>query len=672
MGAVRRRRLLAGAALALVLPAAALAEDDQPRDLEGVVVTFGRAEQRIGQAVAASEGALAGADLTLRPLLRTAEILESVPGMIVTQHSGSGKANQYFLRGFNLDHGTDFGVEIDRVPMNFRTHGHGQGYLDINGLIPEVVSRIDYRKGPYRGDAGDFNLVGGARMTTRDDFEAAFVAAEAGAHDYRRLVAGGSFEALGGEVLLAGQAKTYDGPWQLPERLRHVSLYGKHTAETPLGAVRTSLSLYDATWRPTEQVPERAIGMLIPDAFGALDTTLKGRTERQILSVQLDGPDWRGGLYVQRYDWAMIQNFTFFLEDPVNGDQREQTDRLWTWGGRLERRFEASPALALTLGGEARYDDIASVGLYHTVAGRRIATLTEAAVEEASGALYAEATWRPTERLSLFAALRGDAYRFESRALGGAAWSGEATDGIVSPKLGAAFELAQGIALYANWGEGFHSNDARGVTAPVDPAPGLVKGRGREAGLRYERHGLVATANYWWMDVDSELIYVGDAGSVEPSAASEREGYELTAFWRPTGWLALDAVWTGSRARFKDSPGADHIPGALKHAGEFGVSAIRPAWNAGFRVRHLGSHALLEDNSLRSQPTTIVNLRAAWTPGRWELYGELLNLLDSDDKDIEYAYESYLPAIDLDGPVLDIHSRAVEPRMLRLGVKVSF
>jgi len=648
-----------------------VATRDEGSDVEALIV-FGRAEQRIGEAVAASEGALAGADLTLRPFLRTAEMLESVPGMIVTQHSGSGKANQYFLRGFNLDHGTDFGLTIDGVPMNFRTHGHGPGYLDINGLIPEVVERIDYRKGPYRADLGDFNLVGGGIISTKDDLDAPFGTVEWGDDNYKRIVAGGSFQALGGTVLLMGQGKTYDGPWALPEDLQHISLYGKHSIDTRWGTLRTSLSIYDATWQPTEQIPERAIGVLIPDAFGAIDTTLHGRTERQILSTQLEGMNWRGNLYVQHYDWAMTQNFTFFLDDPVNGDQIEQAEKLWTYGGRLERRIDYSDALKFNVGGEFRIDDIDEVGLFSSVNGVRTTARRLDKVRESSAAIYAEANWKVNDKFSVTGGLRGDHYHFDDTALGGTSTSGEEKDQIFSPKIGVSYILADGIAAYANWGQGFHSNDARGVTAAVSPAPGLVKGEGKEVGLRYERHKMVATATYWWMDVDSELIYVGDSGSVEPSSASTRHGFELTMFWRPLPGLAIDGVWAHSNARFVDSPGAEFIPGAIEDTAEFGVTYITDKWNMGARWRYLGEHPLVEDDSVRSEPTTIVNLRAAWTPTpRWELYGELLNALDSDDKDIEYLYESYLPAIDL-APVEDVHSRAVEPRMIRLGVKKSF
>lgn len=643
------------------------------------VVVFGRAEQHIGVAMQATEGAVAGADLTDRPILRTGELLEAVPGMIVTQHSGSGKANQYFLRGFNLDHGTDFGMTLDGVPMNFRTHGHGQGYLDINGLIPELIQRIDYRKGPYRADVGDFNLVGGAQITTRDMIERPYALAEVGAYDWKRLVVAGSTQIGGGDLLLAAQGKTYDGPWQLPEDNKALALFGKYTHETPLGALRLSLSTYEATWNPTEQIPDRAIGALVPDAYGAIDPYLHGRTRREILTASLDGDAWRGTLYAQHYDWRMLSNFTFYLDDPIHGDELEQAEQLWTYGGRLERDLQLAPTLTAKVGGEFRYDDIDSVGLYHTEQGRRIGATSLFGVKEASAALYTELTWKPTDRLSLFGGLRGDTYHFNVRPLSPESWSGDFTpwggkqsDEVLLPKFGASYRLADGLAVYANWGQGFHSNDARGVTSPDNPAPALVKGVGREVGVRLERFGVVATATYWSMDSDGELIYVGDAGSVEPSNPSERHGIELTAFWRPLPGLAIDGVWTQSHARFKDSPGAEFIPGALKSSGELGATYVRPKWNVGARLRYMGVHPLTEDNAHVSKPTTILNLRAAWTPSRYELSLELLNALDSHAKDIEYWYESYLPAIDADGPVEGEHSRAVEPRMLRAALKVSF
>ena len=656
---------LAGYAFAEA-PAPAIAADAPVT----TIIVFGRGKSRINTATAASEGTIAGADLTVRPLLRIGELLESVPGMIVTQHSGSGKANQYYLRGFNLDHGTDFSFELDGVPMNFRTHGHGQGYLDINSLIPETVKQVDYRKGPYRADLGDFALVGQARATTVDSLTP-FMSVGVGAFDWKRLAGGGSFKAGDSTITLIGQAQTYDGPWQLPEKLRHLTLFGKWVKPLGEGALRATATIYHATWQPTEQIPERALGNEVADAYGALDMNLRGRTDRQIFTLAYEQPGFRVMTYAQHYDWDMVSNFTFFLDDPVNGDELDQMEKLWTYGGRAEKDFTLSNTLTLKVGAEGRWDNINRVGLYHAIDGVRGEARTLFAVEELSGALYTELKWTASPKFSAYGGLRGDAYGFTVKGRSPDSWSGEKKDSILSPSLGVTYKPLKYLAFYGNWGQGFHSNDARGVSNPDSPAPGLVKGTGKELGVRFERGKLVLTANHWWMDVDSELLYVGDSGSVEPSVASTRYGDEFTAFLRPKPWLAIDATYSRNHARYVDTPGHEYVPGAIESSGEVGVSAVFAKWNSSARYRYLGPHPLTDDNLVRAESTKILNLRAALTPGRYEFYVELLNALDSDGKDVEYYYTSRLPGEPLEG-VDDIHSRAVEPRMMRAGVKISF
>ena len=688
-----RRHLLCGmAAVALIAPPSMAAaqdatEEDEPQaeqaeeaearvsGTSGPIYVYGRGEQRIGQAGAASEGGVAGADIELRPLLRPAELLEATPGLIATQHSGGGKANQYFLRGFNLDHGTDLSVYIDDMPMNFRTHGHGQGYLDVNGLIPETVRRLDYRKGPYRADTGDFSFVGTSAITTHDRMEP-FALAEVGMYDYRRFVAGGSAKVGPGDLLVVGQAKFYDGPWDLPEDFDGYSGFVKYSVPLGMGRLQATLNVFDASWAPTEQIPERAIGTLVPDAFGTLDPTLRGSTERQILTLGYQSNDWRLTAYLQHYDWSLLSNFTFFLDDPVNGDQLRQYDKRWTYGGRIEHTFNLSDKLSLRVGTELREDSQPRLGLDETIAGVKEVTVGAFDVKETSAGFYAEAIVRPAERLMVIGGLRGDWYRFRTEALeGDTSWSGVAKDHGIAPKIGVNYEVADGVALYANWAEGFHSNDARGVTNPDDPAPGLVEGTMREVGARFERGGLILTGVYWWSDIESELIYVGDAGAVEPSDPGKRHGYELTAFYKPNSWLAVDAVWTGSRAHYVGLPeGENFVPGALRSAGELGLSALFPEWNAAARLRYLGPHALIEDNSVRGESTLLVNLRAAWTPQSfegWEIYGELLNALDSKAHDIDYFYETRLPGEPPEG-VAGRNSRIVEPRQVRVGIKKTF
>ncbi len=646
------------------------AEEEADRRVE--IVVTARGEHLIGTAVAASEGAVAGDDIANRPLLRPAELLEAVPGLIATQHSGGGKANQYFLRGFNLDHGTDFALSIDNMPVNFRTHGHGQGYLDVGGLIPEAVERIDYRKGPYRAEDGDFAFVGSARITTKDRIEP-FAAVEYGGYGYRRAILGGSVPVAGGDLLFIGQAKLYDGPWELPEDLESYSGLVKYSVDTPVGRLRIGANILRARWNPTEQIPERAIGTLVTDAYGTLDPFLTGRTDRQVLTVGIDGTDdWRLAFWAQRYNWSLFSNFTFFLDDPVNGDQLRQYEKMWGYGGRIDKGFAVGDKLNLTIGAEGRVDDISEVGLDHSVNAVVDFTRSRFAVHESSGALYGEMMWKPLSGLMVTAGLRGDFYRFRTRALAGSAWNGLVKDDILSPRIGANMEVADGLAVYANYGQGFHSNDARGVTSPTNPAPGLVKGNFREIGVRFEQGRLTLTGNYWWSRIDSELIYVGDSGAVEPSGAGRRRGYELTAWWKPTDWLTLDAVWTGAKSRFIDLPtGANFIPGALRNSGELGVATDFDRWNASLRIRHLGPHPLTEDYSAKGSATTLVNLRTAYSVGSWQFSVELLNALDSKAHDVDYFYVTRLPGEPAEG-IEGFNSKIVEPRQFRLGIKAVF
>jgi outer membrane receptor protein involved in Fe transport len=669
------RRLAPLALLPVVLAAlpASAAEPEggkQGAPIEEVVI-FARGENLIGKAAAASEGAVGGADLSVRPLLRVAELLEVVPGLIAAQHSGSGKANQYFLRGFNLDHGTDFTTYIDDVPMNLRTHGHGQGYLDVNGLIPEVVERVDYRKGPYRADVGDFALAGAAYMSTIDRLDAPFIALEAGQYEWQRIAAGGTTNLAGGDLTVVGQWKTYDGPWELPEDLEHESVWSKYARDTSLGALQLTFSGYHGKWHPSEQIPERVIGSSVcEDAFCALDTTAIGETYRYIASAGLRGEGWRASLYGQYYDWHM-------LSDPTYDAQINQLDRRTVLGGRYERALVKEAMFSLNAGIEGRYDDVGRVGLQNTDEGVFVSDSARYSVTEGSLSPYAEATWNPIDALRLMGGVRADFYSFDVTSKLSDLPSGDKSDSIVSPKVGVAYALNGSVELYGNWGRGFHSNDARGVAAapPPDfvPAPGLVRGTGKEVGARFQRGNFTLTTTYWWLDVASELKFVGDSNSVEPSTPTERHGYEVVTFWKPVSWLAIDGVWTGSHAHALDSPDGDHVTGAIESAGELGISAIHRSWEASMRVRYLGPYPLIEDNSLRASAETIVNLRGAWKTDRFTVYAELLNVFDDDGKDIVYWYGSNVAGFDptsdqVDGRV----SRVTEPRTVRAGIRYQF
>lgn len=681
------------ACTAVAWPALSSAETAPPAaahdDALEEVVVFGRGEQLIGRADAASEGSVGGADLSVRPLLRVAELLEVVPGLIAAQHSGSGKANQYFLRGFQLDHGTDFTTYVDDVPWNLRTHGHGQGYLDVNGLIPEVVERIDYRKGPYRADIGDFAMAGASFMSTIDRLQRPFVAVEAGGYGWGRVAGGGTTSLGEGTLTLVGQWKTYDGPWQLPENLQHESMWGKYSMPTSFGTLNVSLSGYQATWHPTEQAPEASFGTsACANEFCALDTTAFGKTVRWIASAQLLSDNWRATGYAQYYDWHM-------LSDPTYDFQINQFDRRWTAGGRLESTVIKNSSFDVKIGTELRYDDISKVGVDHSEAGVYQYNISENTVKEGSVAAYSEATWTPITNLRLMGGLRADYYNFDVTAKTPDSADGDKSDHQFSPKAGIAYSLNKQVELYGNWGQGFHSNDARGVVNQETPVAGLVLGTGYEVGSRFEVGDFKITLAYWWLNLSSELIFVGDSNAVEPRGGSRRRGYEIVAFWRPIDWLGIDAVYTGSHARYNDvqDDGGRNIEGSVESAGELGISAVTGPWEFSARVRYLGPYPLVPNpenveyydtpdsypeniaasGKLRAKAETMLNLRGAYKFSHFTVYAELLNALNDDGKDIQYFYGSYIPGVSAPGTEQNTRlSRVEEPRTLRFGLKYEF
>ena len=639
------------------------------------VVVFGRNAELLRTARASSEGSVGGADLLVRPLLRVAELLEAVPGMVAVQHSGSGKANQYFLRGFNLDHGTDFTTYIDGVPWNLRSHGHGQGYLDVNGLLPEIVDRIDYRKGPYRADVGDFSMAAASFIRTIDRLDSSFLSVESGQNSWGRLAAGTTAETGDGALTAIAEFKTYGGPWQRSEDLEHASVWSKYLRSTEFGQVSFTLSGYEGDWHPTEQVPERAIGSpACPDAYCSLDPTAGGNTSRWIAGTQMIADTWDGSAYLQYYDWHMQSN-------PTYDAQINQFDRRTTAGARFNRALIEAFDLGFSVGAEFRYDDIGPVGLDENAAGQYVANISNNNIRESSLGAYAEGFWRPVTDLRLLAGLRADRYDFDVDAINPTSFAGSTTDSQVSPSAGIAYAASNNVELYASWGRGFHSNDARGVVNHLDPVAGLAPGTGYEAGARFEFGDVKLTTTYWWLNLDSELIFVGDSNSVEPRGGSNREGYELTMFWKPLDWLGIDAVFTDNQAYYADASEGRSIEGSLENASQIGLSAVRDRWETSLRVRYLGPYALTPDNAHRAESTTTVNLRGSYQVGSITFYAELFNLLDNDGKDIVYFYEAWvdgfdppgLTSEDIDCATVNCRmSRATEPRTLRVGARWLF
>ncbi len=665
---------------------AAEAEPERLQIFDEIEVT-GRASDMLGAADSAGEGVTGREDLAKRPILRAGELLETVPGVILTQHSGGGKANQYFLRGFNLDHGTDFRVTVDGIPVNMPTHGHGQGYSDLNFLIPELVDSVRYQKGPYHAEQGDFSAAGAADIAYVTALRQGIVQATPGSYGYGRLLVADSARVRGGDLVGAVEYGTNDGPWKLPEDFRKLNgVLRWNWGDAARGFTLTAMG-YDGRWSSTDQIPERGVREGLIDRYGFVDDTDGGRSHRYSLSAELRRGSasslTRAGAYVLRYGLDLFSNFTYFLDDPVNGDQFEQTDDRTVAGFQVERqRLSAwrGKEIETSWGFQARGDDITN-GLFHTRERRRLSATRQDDVREILAGPFARARVRWTPWLRTVAGLRADYLRAEVNS-SLAANSGTEDDIALSPKLSLLLGPWKETEVYLNLGYGFHSNDARGATIRVDPSTGepvrrvdpLVRARGADLGVRTEvLPNLQASATFFVLDLDSELVFVGDAGGTDASRPSRRTGVELQSFYRPRPWLALDADLALSRGRFTDrDPAGDRIPGSIETAVAAGVSVddLRNAFGS-LRLRHFGPRPLIEDDSVRSGSSTLVNARLGYRfASGLSLALEVFNLLDETVSDIDYFYESRLPGEA--EPVEDVHFHPAEKRSARLAMEWRF
>jgi outer membrane receptor protein involved in Fe transport len=656
-------------------------------DLEEVVVTASR-HKLIGHVESSTQGTVTRAQLETRPVLRTGELLETVPGLVVTQHSGDGKANQYFLRGFNLDHGTDLATSVDNIPVNMHTHGHGQGYTDINFVIPELLDRIEYKKGTYFADEGNFSAAGAVDLKYRRSFDDTLLSLSLGEDSYVRGLVAGSAAIAGGDLLFGLDHGTTDGPWDLPEDLKRTNALVKYSRGDRGDGFAITASGYDGSWDSTDQIPERAVESGLLGRFGYVDPTNGGESHRYALNFELEKPlgawNLEATAYALDYHLDLFSNFTYAI-DAADGDQFEQFDDRQAYGLhaelRRDNRIGALPG-KLRIGLESRFDDIDRVGLYLTEARARRSMIREDAVQRLGLGLYAEQQVEVTDWLRVIGGLRFDSAGFDVDSDLDAN-SGSASDNIASPKLSFVFGPWADTEFFINAGRGFHENDARGTTITVDPADGvtaadrvnpMVRASGAEIGMRtaflpYTQLALTA----WMLDLDSELLYVGDAGATEANRASERHGFELGVYVTPREWLTLDADLAWSHARFSEPDSAgNYIPGAVEGVASVGVALQHPSgWFGGARFRHFGEAPLIEDDSARSDPTTVVNLELGYRLNkRFAVSLAAYNLFDSQDNDITYFYESQLPGEG--APVEDRHFHPVEPRTLRLTVETRF
>lgn len=614
-------------------------------------------------AFTASQGTITQEQIETRPLSRPAEVLETIPGVIVTQHSGSGKANQYFLRGFNLDHGTDFATSLDGQPLNMVTHAHGQGYTDLNFLIPELIHNIDYHKGATSVDDGDFASAGTAKIYTLHSLERPFAQVTLGNHDLLRFLGVGHVKINDGELISAFENQSSDGPWTNPENLSKQNLFLKYFKGDEDQNTSFGLQHYQAKWDATDQIPEHLVQNGQLDRFDSLDPSDGGKSKRTALwfnrNQRADREFSQFSAYAVRSELNLFSNFTYFLDDPLRGDQFEQAEKRTLLGLKFQKGWSDrwyDKEMLNIVGSSLRYDDIDGLGLHQTQNRQRFNTIREDDVKQTTLGVWGQnqIAWQPWLRSII--GLRGDLYHFNVNSDRNEN-SGRKTDHILSPKFSLILGPWKNVEYYINYAYGFHSNDARGVTTklnvdprdanylqPLDSVSPLVRTVNKELGLRAHLiDNLTTTLALWRLDSDSELLFIGDAGTTEPSRPSKRQGIELSNFYQLNDWVMIDIDAAWSKARFKDSSEeGDFIPGAIEKTLSAGISyKLNDQWSFGGRLRYFGPRALIEDNSVRSDSSTIVNLLASYQLNK-NIFTqiELLNVLDKKVNDIEYYYAS--------------------------------
>jgi outer membrane receptor protein involved in Fe transport len=630
---------------------------------------------------AASNASFRAADFELRPRNSAQDILRLVPGLMIAQHAGGGKAEQIFLRGFDADHGTDVNLSVDGAPVNMISHGHGQGYADLHFIIPETIAEVDVVKGPYFARHGDLATAGAVSFSTLDVLKENLVKVEGGSFDTYRGVALVKTPELGASIngYFGAEVFTSKGYFEAPQDYRRVNLFAKlHSLVGERGSWSASVSTFSSGWDASGQVPVRAVERGELTRFGAIDPTEGGATSRTtaVVNYSSGGNEaftLSGGF--TDYRFRLFSNFTFFLNDSARGDGIEQTDdrsilslragsiRLWELGGALMRtRFGAS----------LRSDDIA-VGLYHDSARVRLETTVNASIRSRQIGPYVE------QEISLpwaqfLIGLRADYLNVDVENLysPGTAPEGVAQQLVLSPKANVAIPVTDAATLFLNSGFGFHSNDARAIVGNSN-ARTLPRAFGAEVGARYgsARDVISVSAAAWMLALESELVYVGDEGTTEESGRTLRTGVDLEGIINPLDWLALSVDATISRGRFRDLPdGENFIPLAPDLTLTASAVVRHDDFSAALRLRHVGDRPANEDNSVQALGYSILDLSTAYRLGAIELFVNVENLLDAEWNEAQFDTESRLPGES--ESTSELHFTPGTPLSVRGGVAVRF
>ncbi|WP_426429739.1 TonB-dependent receptor domain-containing protein [Winogradskyella sp. HB-48] len=599
---------------------------------------------------------IARLDLNVTPVNSSQEVLRKVPGLFIGQHAGGGKAEQIFLRGFDVDHGTDVAIGVDGIPVNMVSHSHGQGYSDLHFVIPETVNKIDFGKGAYYAFEGDFNTAGYVNFKTKDYIDESSVSLSLGQFNTLRTV--GLFDLLENtknqNAYIAMEYIATDGPFDSPQNFNRLNLFGKYVMYSPENDKLTlTASHFTSRWDASGQIPQREVDNGNITRFGAIDDTEGGETSRTNLNVTYDkyitdNTTLKANTYYSQYAFELYSNFTFFLEDPVNGDQIKQKENRQIFGANAAinySTFLGSTELNLTSGFGLRHDIVDDVELSRTL--NRTTTLENIQlgdINQTNIDAFVKADFE-FSKFRIAPALRLDYFKFMyNDALQTNYETQSETKTIVSPKLNFYYNAKDNLQLYLKSGLGFHSNDARVVVAN-NGKDILPRSYGADLGIIWKPFPkLVVNSALWYLFLEQEFVYVGDAGIVEPSGKTRRYGLDLGLRYQINDWLFLDSDATYTHARSIDEPdGEDYIPLAPDFTFTGGLSIDNlDGFSGGLRFRYLNDRPANEDSSIVAEGYTVADFNLNYRMKNITLGVMVENLFDVDWNETQFATESRL------------------------------
>ena len=630
---------------------------------------------------------VSGLDLKLRPVNNTQDLMRLVPGLFIAQHAGGGKAEQIFLRGFDCDHGTDVAVTVDGMPVNMVSHAHGQGYADLHFVIPEMVDKLSFSKGPYDARTGDLNTAGAVRFQTKNYLAKDFVKLEGGRFGWMRGVAGLNLLGRGDSLhdkqnaYVAAEIMNSDGFFEHSQNFRRINLLGKYNVNLENNTrITFSVSQFTSRWDASGQIPDRAVAEGKIGFYGSIDPTEGGQTSRQNVNLTVsktlpNGAVFRNQLYYTHYDFSLFSNFTFFLKDSVNGDQIHQYEsrNMYGYNGSYSLDYNVGEVgLNTTVGINLRDDEMDPSGLDRTRRRQYVSTERRGSIYQTNAAAYVEQTAYLSPRLTVSAGARLDVFRFRYNTALTDTPGVAVVKSIASPKFNLYYSLTERTQFYVSAGTGFHSNDARAATA--NPNGNILpRATSVDLGVNLKpfKRLFINTA-LWAMDLESEYFYSGDESIIEYSGYSRRIGVDFSARYQITDWLFADLDLNATRPRFTSEPEGQRLVPLAPPFTSIGGISVQTKWglSGSLRYRHLGNRPANEDGSIVATGYTIADAVVNYATGPYLFSVSAENLFNVKWKEAQFATTSRLQGEA--APVEEIHFTPGTPLFVKGGATFFF